>query len=161
MTEQTKIDRSPRVSETRIAEARIRSWAPPTRLDAPQPPPGFKHRWIRAESGGKEDRLNIAGKLREGYELVRAEEHPEYVVPSIDDGRHAGVIGVGGLLLARVPQEIVEQRNAYYQRQSQDQITAVDNDMMKANSHSSMVIERPQRKSRTSFGSPKTSGEDE
>lgn len=161
MTEQMKIDRSPRASGTRTAEARKRSWTPPTRLDAPPPPPGFKHRWIRAEAGGREDRLNVAGKLREGYELVRAEEHPNYVVPSVDDGRHAGVIGVGGLLLARVPEEVVEERNAYYQRQTQDQITAVDNDMMKVNAHSSMVIERPQRKSRTSFGSPKTSGEDE
>jgi hypothetical protein len=105
--------------------------------------------------------MNVASKLREGYELVRAEDHPDFVTPSVDDGRHAGVIGVGGLVLAKIPDDIVQERNAYYQQQTKDQIAAVDNDLMKANAHSSMVIERPDRKSRTSFGSPKqASGEE-
>jgi hypothetical protein len=159
MAEQLSIDKSPR--STRQTEARKRSWVRPNRLDAPPAPPGFKHRWIRAESAGREDRMNVASKLREGYELVRAEDHPDFVTPSVDDGRHAGVIGVGGLVLAKIPDDIVQERNAYYQQQTKDQIAAVDNDLMKANAHSSMVIERPDRKSRTSFGSPKqASGEE-
>jgi hypothetical protein len=113
---------------------------------------GYKHRWIRAEAGGMDDRTNISGKLREGYELVRGDEYPDYHVPTVEDGRHAGVISVGGLLLARVPVETVEERNAYYRNRANDQLQAADNELMKANAHNSMTIQRPTRQSRVSFG---------
>lgn len=159
MNDQTvpKLNRSPRAAETREKTARRRSWTPPSRLDAPPAPPGFKHRWIRAESGGQEDRINVAGKLREGYELVRADEHPDFTAPTIDDGRHAGVVSVGGLLLARIPEETVDERNAYYQSRAHDQQQSVDNELLKSNAHSSMQIQTPQRRSRVSFGGPKGS----
>lgn len=147
-----KLNRGSRASESREATARRRSWTPPSRLDAPPAPPGFKHRWIRAEAGGQEDRINVAGKLREGYELVRADEHPDFTSPTMEDGRHAGVISVGGLLLARIPDETIAERNAYYLDRANDQLQAADNELMKSNAHSSMVIERPTRKSRVSFG---------
>jgi hypothetical protein len=102
-----------------------------------------------------DDRTNISGKLREGYELVRGEEYPDYHVPTVEDGRHAGVISVGGLLLARIPQETVDERNAHYRDRANDQLQAADNELMKANAHSSMVIDRPSRKSRVSFGGSK------
>jgi len=105
--------------------------------------------------GGQEDRANIAGKIREGYELVRAEDFPDFVVPSVDDGRHAGVIGVGDLLLAKIPEEYARERNAHYQGITQDQLRAVDNDMLKANAHDTMVIQAPERRSRTTFGGPR------
>lgn len=149
------LSRSSRESETRAKDARRKPWAPPSRLDAPPAPPGYKHRWIRAEAGGAEDRTNIAGKLREGYELVRGDEYPDYHVPTIEDGRHAGVISVGGLLLARIPEETVEERNGYYFSRANDQLQAADNELMKANAHHSMTIDRPTRRSRVSFGSPK------
>lgn len=156
MSEQTKIDRTSRAADSREKEARRRPWAPPSRLDAPPPPPGYKNRWIRAEVAGQEDRVNVAGKLREGYELVRGEEHPDYVIPTAEDGRHAGVISVGGMLLARIPEETAQERTNYYQGKTKDQIQAVDNDLMKANAHSSMVITKPDRQSRVTFGGPKT-----
>jgi len=106
-----------------------------------------------------EDRTNVAGRLREGYELVRSEDYPDFPAPTVDDGRHAGVISVGGLLLARIPEETVEERNAYYNSRAIDQMQAADNELMKSNAHSSMQIERPNRKSRVSFGSPKRGGE--
>jgi hypothetical protein len=149
------LSRNSRESETRAKDARRKPWAPPSRLDAPPAPPGYKHRWIRAEAGGAEDRTNIAGKLREGYELVRGDEYPDYHVPTIEDGRHAGVISVGGLLLARIPEETVEERNGYYFSRANDQLQAADNELMKANAHHSMTIDRPTRRSRVSFGSPK------
>ena len=152
-----KLNRSPRASETREATARRRSWAPPSRLDAPPPPPGFKNRWIRAESGGVEDRINVAARLREGYELVRSDEHPDFASPTVEDGRHAGVISVGGLLLARIPEETIEERNAFYNSRAQDLQHSVDNELMKSNSHDSMRIQRPERRSRVSFGGNKTS----
>ena len=149
------LNREARSATTRDSETRRKPWAPPSRLDAPPPLEGTKNRWIRAEIGGQEDRTNIAGKIREGYELVRADEYPDFPVPSVEDGRHAGVISVGGLLLARIPEENVEQRNAYYHQRASDQLQAADNELMKSNAHGSMKIQRPTRQSRVTFGGPK------
>jgi hypothetical protein len=77
----------------------------------------------------------------------------------VDDGRHAGVISVGGLLLARIPEETVEERNAHYRNKANDQMQAADNELLKSNAHSSMVIERPNRRSRVSFGGSKQASE--
>ena len=79
-----KLNRKPRESESRNASAQRKPWTPPSRLDAPPAPEGYKHRWIRAESAGQEDRTNVSGKLREGYELVRADEYPDYPIASVD-----------------------------------------------------------------------------
>jgi hypothetical protein len=148
------IDRAPRAS--REKEARRKPWAPPSRLDAPPAPAGFQHRWIRAEINGFNDKQHVFGRLREGYELVRNEELPEEyrdTLPTIEDGKHAGVISVGGLLLARIPNETLAERNAHYNRKAREQISAVDNELMRENAHSTMRIQNPERSSRTTFGS--------
>jgi hypothetical protein len=151
----TTIDRAPRSSVTREKEARRKPWTPPSRLDAPPAPEGYKHRWIRAEVNGFEDKQHVFGRLREGYELVRAEELPEeyrHSLPTLDDGKHAGVIAVGGLLLARIPLETVEERSQYFSRRAAEQLQAVDNELMRENAHNSMRIQSPERSSRTTFG---------
>ena len=150
-----KLDRSSRSGETREATARRKPWAPPSKLDAPKAPPGFRHRWIRAEANGFDDRSNVAAKIREGYELVRADEHADFQSTSQDEGRHAGVIGVGSLLLARIPEETAAERRAYYNSRTHDQLQAVDNELLKSNAHSTMKISRPDRRSNVSFGGPK------
>ena len=154
MVEKVIIDRAARSLETRDKEARRKPWRPPSRLDAPPAPEGFKYRWIRAEVNGSLDNQNVYSKLREGYELVRPESIPEEyraTLPTMDDGKHAGVISVGGLLLAKIPDETVEERNVYFRQKAQDQLHAVDNEMMRENAHSSMRIQSPERTSRTTF----------
>jgi len=146
-----KSDRAPRAKTTRSDMERRKPWRPPSLLDAPEPPEGYKHRWIRAEMVGQEDRKNVTARLREGFELVRAEEYPDFEAPTIEEGRHAGVIGVGGLLLARVPVETVRERNAYFSGLTESQMAAVDNDMLRE-AHPSMPISKPDRQSRVSFG---------
>ena len=149
--------RPTRAEDTRTKTERPKVWRPPSTLDAAPAPEGFVHRWIRYETNGFDDRKNMSARLREGYELVRADEYPERDdLPSIQDGKHAGVIAVGGLVLARIPKELVEQRNAYYRRMATDQITAVDNDMMRE-SNPNMPIQKPERQSRVTFGGPRTS----
>tara|TARA_Y100000592_G_scaffold70759_1_gene110041 strand:- start:8 stop:466 length:459 start_codon:yes stop_codon:yes gene_type:complete len=144
----TKTSRS---ADTRVKTQRKRVWQRPSSLDAPPAPDGYIHRWIRSEVQGFQDTKNVINRLREGYELVRADEHPDWHLPTIEDGKHAGVIGVGGLLLARIPEELIAQRNAYYAGLTEDQITAVDNDLMK-DAHPSMPISKPDRQSRVTFG---------
>ena len=149
------IDKAPRA--TRDTEKRRRPWTPPSRLDAPPAPEGYEHRWIRAEVNGHQDKQNVYSKLREGYELVRLEELPEEyqaMLPTLDDGKHAGVVSVGGLMLARIPKETLRERAEYFRRKAQDQLTAVDNEMMRENAHSSMRIQSPERTSRTTFRQP-------
>ena len=120
-----------RASQTREQEARKVVWTPPSSLDAPPAPEGFRHRWIRAESVGFDDTKNISGKLRSGWELVRADEYENSDYPVVKDGKYAGVIGVGGLLLARIPEELAQQRVDYQQRQTEGQDEAVENDLLK------------------------------
>ena len=100
---------------------------------------------------GSDDKKNLAARLREGFDLVRADEFPDFEAPTIQDGKHAGVIGVGGLLLARFPVESKQERDAYFRGKTQDQMHAVDNDLMREE-HSSMPIIKPDRQSRVTFG---------
>ena len=156
MVEQAN-NRTPRASKTRTATPRRKPWTPPSLLDAPDAPPGFVHRWIRAEVRGFDDRKNISARMREGWELVRKEEYPDFEAPTIDEGKYEGIFGVGGLLLARIPVEIVEERGSYFKKQNTDAMQAVDNDLFKENQHHSMVTQKPERQSRVTFGGPKSS----
>ena len=144
--------------ETRAKEVKVKEqpkvWTPPSYLDTPNAPNGYRHRWVRVEILGFVDTKNIQGRLRSGYELVRADEYPDEDFPAIMDGKYAGVIGHGGLVLTRVPEEIARQRTEYYERQAQDQMTAIDNDLMKEQ-HKGMPIDID-RNSRTTFGGKKT-----
>lgn len=146
------IDRSSRSSTSREKTGRRKPWKPPSSLDAPPAPEGFIHRWIRFSVMGKDDTKNLSGRLREGFDLVRADEYPDFEIPSLDEGKHAGVISIGGLLLARFPKESKAERDGYYNGVTRDQIAATDNDLLK-DQHSSMGIFKPDRQSRVSFGS--------
>ena len=154
MTEQTN-NRASRATQTREKQAVRRPWAPPSMLDAPPAPDGFKHRWIRAETRGFDDTKNISAKMREGWELVRKDEFPDFEAPVVESGKYEGVFGVGGLLLARIPNETVAERNAYFAERNQNQQDAVDHDMMRENAHSTMTINQPDRQSRVTFGGSK------
>ena len=147
-------NRASRDSQTRETEMRTADWKPPSTLEAPEAPVGYKHRWIRESIMNQDDRNNIHKRRREGYELVRAEEYPDFDAPVIDEGKNAGVIGVGGLLLARIPEEIADQRNSHYQSVTQNQMEAVDRDWMRE-SNAAMPKLKPQRSTSVSFGGPK------
>ena len=145
-----------RASQTRSKTERPKVWVPPSSLDAPPAPDGFRYRWIRAESMGFEDSKNIQGRLRSGYELVRAEEvenASDY--PVVDTGKYKGVIGVGGLLLAKVPDEIAAARTAYVKKRADGMDEAIENDLMREQ-HKSMPI-NVERQSRVTFGGTKKS----
>ena len=142
-----------RASQTRDKVKKPTTWTPPSSLDAPPAPDGFRHRWIRVEVLGFDDTKNVSGKLREGWELVRADQYPEQDFPSLTTGKYSGVIGVGGLVLARIPEEIAQQREAYYQDQTKQRDEAVNNDVLKEQ-HPSMPINN-ERQTRVTFGGSK------
>ena len=149
------IDKTSRACQTRDKESRKKVWTPPSSLDAPPAPNGFRHRWIRAEVLGQEDGKNMSGKIRSGWELVRADEYPDQDFPSIEDGKYKGVIGVGGLVLARIPEELAKQREAYFNKRTRDRDEAINNEPLK-DQHPSMPI-NSERQTRVTFGGSKKS----
>ena len=149
-----KDKKTSRANDTRSKSERPKVWVPPSSLDAPPAPDGFRYRWIRAESVGFQDTKNIASRMREGYELVRAEEvenASDY--PVLDEGRYKGVIGVGGLLLAKVPIEIAKQRQEYMTRRHSERSEAVNNDLMKEQDKRMPI--NVDRQTRVTFGGTK------
>ena len=144
-----------RASQTRAKTAKKTVWTPPSSLDAPPAPDGYHHRWIRSETMGFDDTKNMAGKLRSGYELVRADEYPETDYPTINDGKYKGVIGVGGLLLARISTELVKSREEYFNKLTKQKDEAIDNDLLKEQ-HPGMPINND-RQTRVTFGGTKKS----
>ena len=143
-----------RANQTRSKSERPKVWVPPSSLDAPPAPDGFRYRWIRAEVTGFQDTKNITGRIREGYELVRAEEvenASDY--PVLEEGKYKGVIGVGGLLLAKVPIEIAKQRQEYMTRRHAERSEAVNNDLMREQDKRMPI--NVDRQSRVTFGGTK------
>ncbi len=124
-------NKTSRAADTREKTERPKQYKPPSSLDAPPAPDGFRHRWIRAESMGFNDSKNIHGRLRSGYELVRADEYKDSSYPIVTDGKFAGVIGVGGLVLARIPEELAQSRMDYQQRQTEGQDESIENDLLR------------------------------
>ena len=147
--------RTSHASQTRDKVKRPTTWTPPSSLDAPPAPDGFRHRWIRTETMGFDDTKNMSGKIRSGWELVRADEYPGTDYQSVKEGKYAGVIGVGGLVLARIPEEVAKAREEYFRRQTKDKDDAVNNDLMKEE-HPSMPINQ-ERQTRVTFGGTKKS----
>ena len=127
----SKINKTSRAAETRTNTERPKEYKPPSSLDAPPAPDGFRHRWIRAESLGFNDQKNIHGRLRSGYELVRADEYKDSDYPIVMDGKYAGVIGVGGLLLARIPEELAKARIDYQKKLTEGQDESVETDLLR------------------------------
>tara|TARA_R110000744_G_scaffold96444_2_gene186376 strand:+ start:945 stop:1463 length:519 start_codon:yes stop_codon:yes gene_type:complete len=162
MTENNKIkdvvtDRNSRSAETRDSQTRRTPWKPPSMLDTPQAPPGYQFRWIREATRGQDDKSNMSKRIREGYEPVRAEDYPDFEAPTVDSGKNTGVIGVGGLILAKVPVETAEERNSYFQNQAKSAMDGVDHNYMRE-SDARMPIKDSdiQRTSKVAFGSKPT-----
>jgi hypothetical protein len=143
-------NRTPRELNTRAMVERPKQWSPPELLPEPEKEPGYRYRWIRVSNLNVADPRNLSGKLREGWEPVKVEEQPQFQLLIDPNSRFKDNIEVGGLLLCKTPEEFVEQRNAYYAKQTQAQTDAVDNSFM-SQSDPKMPLFR-ERKSTTSFG---------
>ena len=148
-----KDTKTSRASQTRSKTERPKVWTPPSSLDAPKAPDGYRHRWIRVETMGVDDTKNVQGKLRTGWELVRADQYPGSEYPIITEGKYKGMIGVGGLVLARIPEEIAKSRDEYFRNMTRDANEALEHDL-KREQHKSMPISQD-RQSRVQFGGTK------
>ena len=147
-----KQSRSTREVENRKFEERDQVWKPPAALDSSiDPPPGKTFRWIRSDILGQPDKTNISKRFNEGFKPVTAESFPNgHGLPVVDEGRHSGVIGVGGLILCEIDNKILEQRRNYYKNMTDNQMRAIENDLMREE-NPAMPITR-ELKTRVTFG---------
>jgi hypothetical protein len=143
-------NRKPREIETRQQSLRPEAWKPPELLPEPDKQAGFAYRWIRVSTLNNADPRNLSAKLREGWEPVRAEEQPKFQLLIDPNSRFKDNIEIGGLLLCKTPQEFVRQRNEYYKIQSDQQMEAVDNTLMRQNDPRMPLFN--ERKTTNSFG---------
>jgi hypothetical protein len=126
-------NRDKRELTTRASTTRPAKWMPPQLLPDPTPEAGYAYRWIRISTLNKDDATNISSKLREGWEPVRASDHPEIHLFGTDDKRFPDSVQVGGLMLCKTPTEFVAQRDAHFHRQAEMQMQSVDNTYMREN----------------------------
>jgi hypothetical protein len=143
-------NRLTRELEARTQQERPKQWAPAELLPEPDKQPGFAYRWIRVSTLDKADPRNLSSKLREGWEPVKVSEQPKFQLLIDPGSRFKDNIEIGGLVLCKTPKELVDQRNKYYEDQTQAQTTAIDNSFMRE-SDSRMPL-FAERKSSTSFG---------
>lgn len=148
--EQMENPRAPRALKTRESAERPKSWAPPQLLPDPTPEAGYAYRWIRISTMNQADPRNISGKLREGWEPVKAADHPEIRLFGENDTRFPDAVIVGGLMLCKTPAEFVDQRNAYYGNQTETQMQSVDNSFMREGDARMPLFK--ERKSTVTFG---------
>ena len=139
-----------RETDTREFSERPKQWMPAELLPEPDKEPGYTYRWIRSSTLGNADPRNLSSKFREGWEPVRIEEQPKFTLLIDPNSRFKDNIEIGGLLLCKTPNEFVDQRNAYINKQTAAQTEAVDNNLMRQ-SDSRMPIFK-EGKSETSFG---------
>lgn len=144
-------ERTPREMDSRIKMERPKKWMPPETLPSPNPEEGYAFRWIRISTLGTDDPSNVSSKLREGWEPVKASEHPEIQLMSVGSkNRFPDSIEIGGLLLCKTPKEFVEQRDDHYQKQADGQMQSVDNTFMRDNDPRMPLFK--ERRSEVTFG---------
>ena len=142
-------NRIKRDNDTRETKARKRSWQRPEVLPSPKPQDGYEFRWVRVSTQGQTDATNVSSKLREGWEPVKLEDHPELKILPDVDSKFKGNVEVGGLLLCKNSKENMDARRDFQQNQASSQMQAVDNSYMKE-SDPRMPVLKPEKSTRTS-----------
>ena len=139
-----------REHNTRETTARKRAWTRPQLLPDPTPQEGYTYHWVRLSTLGNADPMNVSAKLREGWEPVKASDHPEIFLTGIENDRFKDNVVIGGLMLCKAPVELVQERNEFYQQQADAQIRSVDNNLMRENDPRMPLFN--DRKSKVTFG---------
>ena len=144
---ENRIDRE---LKSREKTTRKKTWMRPEVLPSPDPEPGYEFRWIRVSSQGTTDATNVSSKLREGWEPVKASDHPEITLVTIENDRFKDNVVIGGLLLCKAPAELIEERTDYYKQQTRSQMESVDNNLMRENDPRMPLFH--ERKTKVTFG---------
>ena len=140
-----------RETSTREKTSRKKAWSRPEGLPSPHPEPGYAFHWVRVSTQGQIDATNVSSKLREGWEPVKASDHPEITIVAVEHERFKDNVVIGGLMLCKAPAELVDERTQYYADQTRAQIESVDNNLMRENDPRMPLFS--DRQSKVTFGS--------
>jgi hypothetical protein len=143
-------NRLSRELETREQTARKKSWVRPELLPSPKPEPGYVYHWVRVSTRGEADPTNVSSKLREGWEPVKAKDHPELFLAGVENDKFKDNVVMGGLMLCKAPEELVNERNEHYNQVAHNEMRAVDNNLMRENDPRMPLFN--ERKSKVTFG---------
>jgi len=143
-------NRIDRELETQEKTIRKKAWTRPEVLPSPNPEPGYEFHWVRISTQGQVDATNVSSKIREGWEPVKAVDHPEITLVAVENERFKDNVVIGGLMLCKAPAELVEERAAHYQQQTNSQMHSVDNSLMRENDPRMPLFN--DRKTKITFG---------
>lgn len=143
-------NRIDRELETQEKTIRKKAWTRPEVLPSPNPEPGYEFHWVRVSTQGQVDATNVSSKIREGWEPVKAVDHPEITLVAVENERFKDNVVIGGLMLCKAPAELVEERSAHYQQQTNSQMHSVDNSLMRENDPRMPLFN--ERKTKVTFG---------
>jgi hypothetical protein len=146
---QNRLDRELETRERK--DVRKKAWTRPEVLPNPTPEDGYVYRWVRISTNGQSDATNVSSKIREGWEPVKAADHPEIFTDAVADARFKDNVIVGGLMLCKAPEELVQERSEYYQQLTESQMRSVDNNLMRENDPRMPLFH--ERKTKVTFGS--------
>lgn len=163
-----------RSGSTRARKTKEVHYVPPNVLDVDEGlrdwflSRGMKLRWIRHSVSGRDDTKNMIKKEREGWVPVTNDELPEEYQTSFEVGGHGkteGIVVNNDVMLAKIPVEMAQARQDYYEQLSMDQEDGVNRQLMQ-NSSRSMPILNESRSTTTrgrkpaNFGGISDSNED-
>ena len=123
-----KVKRAAR--ETEVRESEVKQWQPASLLPEFTKQDGWTYRWIRVSLMNEPDNMNVSSKMREGWEPVKHADHPEVILKADPNSNFKEGIEIGGLLLCKAPQELMDQRKAYMNEKTRQQTEAVDSQYM-------------------------------
>lgn len=140
--------RTPRELATR--EKTARRWRPAATLPDVKPEPGYGYRWVMTHLMGESQPTNVSQRLREGYEPVKAENHPEL---AYETNTKTGNVEIGGLMLCKMPEDMLKQREEFYTDQANTQANSVSSKFLgQSDPRMPVFSENKSSSSRGSFG---------
>ena len=145
-----EIDRTKREEATREKTVATRQWEQPDILPQPNPEPGYEFKWVRLSTLGVTDARNISSSLREGWVPVKAIDHPEILVVTVENEKFKDNVVIGGLILCKMPKEMLDQRRNHFKNVTASQMDAVDNNLMRENDPRMPIFN--DRKTNVTFG---------
>jgi len=131
-------------------DTRKRAWQRPEVLPSPNPEPGYDFYWVRVATQGTVDATNVSSKLRQGWEPVKASDHPEITMVTVENEKFKDNVVIGGLMLCKAPKELAEERTEYFRAQTKAQMDSVDNNLMRESDPRMPLFN--DRKSKVTFG---------
>lgn len=118
--------KSSRLAEVnQVSKPARRQWQRPSSLPVVPVIPGYAVRYTRIDERNRGDKRNVEKRLREGWELVQRNELPKNSLPTLTLDRYGEVIGTDDMVLMKMHEDLVYERNREYRGRTKRQTKGV------------------------------------